>query len=86
MTFSANSSMSAKWTVVFLPEWSAEISLAMAGIVYGTVLLVMMLIAREGIVGLLRKLLDRILEWGTAPKARPEQANTKAAPHLKPLL
>jgi branched-chain amino acid transport system permease protein len=72
--------------VVFLPEWSAEISLAMAGIVYGTVLLVMMLIAREGIVGLLRKLLDRILEWGTAPKARPEQPSTKAAPHLKPLV
>ena len=58
----------------------------MAGIVYGTMLLVMMLIAREGIVGLLRKLFDRILERGTAPKARPEQANTKAAPHLKPLL
>jgi branched-chain amino acid transport system permease protein len=72
--------------VVFLPEWSAQISLAMAGIIYGTVLLVMMLIAREGIVGLLRKLFDRILEWGTAPKARPEQANTKAAPHFKPLV
>lgn len=41
--------------VVFLPEWSANISLAMAGIVYGAVLVVMMLIAREGIVGLLRK-------------------------------
>ena len=41
--------------VVFLPEWSANISLAMAGIVYGAVLVVMMLIAREGIVGLMRK-------------------------------
>jgi branched-chain amino acid transport system permease protein len=41
--------------VVFLPEWSANISLAMAGIFYGAILVVMMLIAREGIVGLLRK-------------------------------
>jgi branched-chain amino acid transport system permease protein len=40
--------------VVFLPEFSAGISLAMAGIIYGAVLLLMMLVAREGIMGLLR--------------------------------
>jgi branched-chain amino acid transport system permease protein len=38
--------------VIFLPEWSADISLAMAGIVYGGTLIVMMLVAREGLVGL----------------------------------
>jgi branched-chain amino acid transport system permease protein len=46
--------------IVFLPEWSAGISLAMAGIVYGSVLLVMMLVAREGVIGLLRSAVARI--------------------------
>nr|WP_283816423.1 branched-chain amino acid ABC transporter permease [Bradyrhizobium liaoningense] len=46
--------------VVFLPEWSAHISLSMAGIVYGGALVTMMLIAREGVIGLLRTALSWI--------------------------
>jgi branched-chain amino acid transport system permease protein len=67
--------------VVFLPEWSAQISLAMAGIVYGTVLVVMMLIAREGIVGLLRKsvapVVDRIMAYRQA--SEPRRRTSKAS-------
>lgn len=59
--------------VIFLPEWSADISLALAGIVYGGTLIVMMLVAREGVVGLVAKTLPRLLsrrDQGT-PGTRP---------------
>jgi branched-chain amino acid transport system permease protein len=48
--------------VVFLPEWSANISLALAGVVYGATLVVMMLVAREGVVGLFRVALSRLFD------------------------
>jgi branched-chain amino acid transport system permease protein len=57
--------------VIFLPEWSADISLAMAGIVYGGTLIVMMLVAREGLVGLAAK----VLGWAWTrlfPRPSPE--------------
>jgi branched-chain amino acid transport system permease protein len=56
--------------IVFLPEWSAGISLAMAGIVYGAVLLVMMLVAREGVIGLLRSGLAWVSRRAVANKGR----------------
>ncbi len=46
--------------VVFLPEWSSHISLAMAGLIYGGTLVVMMLVAREGVAGLIAKWLSRL--------------------------
>jgi branched-chain amino acid transport system permease protein len=39
--------------IVFLPEWSAEMNIALSGLIYGGVLVVMMLVARDGVVGLL---------------------------------
>jgi branched-chain amino acid transport system permease protein len=48
--------------VVFLPEWAANISLALAGVVYGATLVVMMLVAREGVVGLLRTVFSRLFD------------------------
>lgn len=42
--------------VVFLPEWSATISPGFAGVVYGGTLIVMMLVAREGLAGLAAKI------------------------------
>jgi len=70
--------------VVFLPEWSANISLAMAGIVYGAVLVVMMLIAREGIVGLLRKALALALaRMNTARAARYPRSFSKKTAEMK---
>jgi branched-chain amino acid transport system permease protein len=40
--------------VILLPDWSSNISLAGAGIIYAVVLIVMMLVAKEGIVGLVK--------------------------------
>jgi branched-chain amino acid transport system permease protein len=69
--------------VVFLPEWSAQISLAMAGIIYGAVLVVMMLIAREGIVGLLRKSFSPALDGMVARKqAAGQESRTIKASEL----
>jgi branched-chain amino acid transport system permease protein len=48
--------------VIFLPEWSADINLALTGVIYGAALVVMMLVAREGVVGLATKILRRIGE------------------------
>jgi branched-chain amino acid transport system permease protein len=63
--------------VIFLPEWSAGISLAMAGIVYGGTLIVMMLVAREGLVGLA----VTIVRWGYARLfARPARTPVVHAP------
>jgi branched-chain amino acid transport system permease protein len=48
--------------VVFLPDWSADINLAAAGIIYAVVLVVMMLLARDGIAGRL----DAVARWAAA--------------------
>jgi branched-chain amino acid transport system permease protein len=48
--------------VVFLPDWSADINLAAAGIIYAVVLVVMMLLARDGIAGRL----DALARWAAA--------------------
>lgn len=42
--------------ITFLPDWSADLSLAAAGIIYGVVLVVMMLVARDGVIGMLHSL------------------------------
>jgi branched-chain amino acid transport system permease protein len=38
--------------IVFLPEWSADMNIALSGLIYGGVMVVMMLVARDGVVGL----------------------------------
>jgi branched-chain amino acid transport system permease protein len=45
--------------VIFLPEWSADINLALTGVIYGGALVLMMLVAREGVVGLVTKAWSR---------------------------
>jgi branched-chain amino acid transport system permease protein len=42
--------------IVFLPDWSADMNIALSGLIYGGVLVVMMLVARDGVVGLLSAL------------------------------
>jgi len=42
--------------VVFIPEWTADLSPALGGLIYGACLIVMMLVARDGLVGLLARL------------------------------
>ena len=47
--------------IVFLPEWSADMNIALSGLIYGGVLVVMMLVARDGVVGLLSSLSRALL-------------------------
>lgn len=42
--------------VVFVPEWTAELSPALGGLIYGASLIAMMLLARNGLVGLARRI------------------------------
>jgi branched-chain amino acid transport system permease protein len=42
--------------IVFLPDWSADMNIALSGLIYGAVLVAMMLVARDGVVGLLGNL------------------------------
>lgn len=42
--------------VVFVPEWTAEFSPALGGLIYGASLIAMMLVARDGLVGLAQRI------------------------------
>ena len=57
--------------IVFVPEWAANINLALAGVIYGVALVGMMLIARDGVVGLLRAAAARLR---TRPQSPPPAA------------
>jgi branched-chain amino acid transport system permease protein len=39
--------------IMFLPDWAADMNIALSGLIYGAVLVVMMLLARDGVVGLI---------------------------------
>ena len=60
--------------IVFLPDWAADINLALPGIIYGTVLIVMMLVARDGVIGLL----DAFARWAAAKVAATSLRTGKA--------
>jgi len=53
--------------IVFVPEWSADFNRALSGVIYGVALVVMMLVARDGAVGLIKSTISRI-------RARPLRA------------
>lgn len=46
--------------VVFIPEWTADLSPALGGLIYGACLVAMMLVARDGLMGLLRRALPAL--------------------------
>ena len=64
--------------VVFLPDWSSDINLAAAGIIYGVVLVLMMLVARDGVVGRL----DTLATWLSA-KWMSSKLKSKPAPDAR---
>jgi branched-chain amino acid transport system permease protein len=47
--------------IVFLPEWSADMNIALSGLIYGGVMVLMMLVARDGVVGLIGTLSRALL-------------------------
>jgi len=61
--------------VIFLPEWSADINLALTGVIYGAALVVMMLVAREGVVGLVTKGLSRLSDKLTNAEKHGSKSN-----------
>lgn len=48
--------------VLFLPEWTAEIDLAMAGLVYGGCLVITMLVMKDGFMGLIERVVSASVE------------------------
>jgi branched-chain amino acid transport system permease protein len=56
--------------IIFLPDWSSNISLAGAGIIYAVVLIGMMLVAKEGIVGLVKSSIHLLGTWFSTPGAQ----------------
>lgn len=62
--------------VVFVPEWTAELSPALGGLIYGACLIVMMLLARDGLVGLARRIAPTVFSLGR--KALPIRAAAAA--------
>lgn len=56
--------------VIFLPDWSSNISLAGAGIIYAVVLIGMMLVAKDGIVGLVKSFMRVLGTWARTPGAQ----------------
>lgn len=66
--------------IVFVPDWSAEINRALAGVIYGVALVVMMLIARDGVVGLVKTALARL---SARPRVPPPAPTPTSAPARK---
>ena len=46
--------------VMFLPDWAADMNIALSGLIYGAALVLLMLVARDGVVGLIVKLTDTV--------------------------
>ena len=60
--------------IVFLPDWSADMNIALSGLIYGGAMVLMMLVARDGVVGLLSSLTVKLcarLASGAAQKIGP---------------
>ena len=60
--------------IVFLPDWSADMNIALSGLIYGGAMVLMMLVARDGVVGLAAGLAARLrqrLAAGTVRKTGP---------------
>jgi branched-chain amino acid transport system permease protein len=73
--------------VVFVPEWTAELSPALGGLIYGACLIAMMLLARDGLVGLARRIAStvfslarKVLSTGTAAAAPASHDNQETSP------
>jgi len=56
--------------ITFVPDWSSDINLAMSGIIYGACMIVMMLLARDGVVGLARTGYARLRPLLFSPTSR----------------
>ncbi len=67
--------------IVFLPDWSADMNIALSGLIYGAVLVVMMLVARDGVVGLVSNLAAALRARIAAPREAACTAKTPDRPN-----
>jgi branched-chain amino acid transport system permease protein len=68
--------------IVFLPEWSADMNIALSGLIYGGIMVVMMLVARDGVVGLAAGLAQTLRARRAA--RRMQSSDATAVPQLQP--
>ena len=59
--------------IVFVPDWSADMNIALSGLIYGGVMVAMMLIARDGVVGLLGTLAGALRARLASRRASPTE-------------
>jgi branched-chain amino acid transport system permease protein len=69
--------------VVFVPEWTAELSPALGGLIYGACLIAMMLLARDGLVGLAQRMAPLVFSLARK-KLSTRPAAAAPAPHHNP--
>lgn len=67
--------------VVFVPEWTAELSPALGGLIYGLCLIVMMLVARDGLVGLSQRIAPIVFSLARKGLPNRPEATTPAPNH-----
>lgn len=63
--------------IVFMPDWTSQIDISLAGLLYGLCLILTMLFARNGVTGVVRKLAALVVR-ALAPS--PDGRRTPAAP------
>lgn len=73
--------------VVFVPEWTADLSPALGGLLYGACLIAMMLVARDGLIGLAQRapsiasaLVQKVISPRNTTPAQPPQHQQETSP------
>jgi branched-chain amino acid transport system permease protein len=70
--------------ITFVPDWSSDINLALSGVIYGACMIVMMLVARDGVVGLVRDGYARLRPFFTTMSRKSSLQNTTIEESVKP--
>jgi|KBSSwiStaDraftv2_1062776.scaffolds.fasta_scaffold55984_3 branched-chain amino acid transport system permease protein len=70
--------------IVFLPDWSADMNIALSGLIYGGAMVLMMLVARDGVVGLLSSLTVKLRGALAASAARKTGPGNETIPDRPP--
>jgi len=69
--------------ITFVPDWSSDINLALSGVIYGACMIVMMLVARDGVVGLARAGYARLRPLFTATSQKSSRAQNERSPTVE---
>jgi len=64
--------------IVFVPEYAADVDEALAGVIYGAALILVMYLERRGAVGLAKRIWTRATQRGESPQEIEEQGGVPA--------